>query len=252
MTLQERVLEVIGQKALTARALFQALTGEQPAAIECALTGLLKQGVITLELGHYQLSRLTRLKPQVSSSVVPFVPRMPAVTVAPVGSEPSAKGRPARRTKELTQREREVVEMIGRGMTSSMIGQQLKTAKGNVDYWRWNACRKLGLHGKTELIAWLKDHSLPPAISSPAAKEPTVASAAVKAPLKLQGTTFAEEKPNGRRITFSPDLSARLVELQRSKAMTLQAALDRVSFLRQELADIEELVRMATQKDAVQ
>lgn len=54
--------------------------------------------------------------------------------------------------------------------------------------------------------------------------------------------------PPSRKITFSAALRARLVERMRIKAEELQIACRHVAALREELADIEELVRMASEE----
>jgi hypothetical protein len=58
MTLQERVLEALGEKALKPQALYTALSGELASAIDFALRGLMKSGIVTLKLGRYQRARL--------------------------------------------------------------------------------------------------------------------------------------------------------------------------------------------------
>jgi hypothetical protein len=52
------------------------------------------------------------------------------------------------------------------------------------------------------------------------------------------------------RPTFSRALTARLVELRRRRAQDLEELLERARTTRQELADLDELVRMATARDA--
>jgi len=59
-------------------------------------------------------------------------------------------------------------------------------------------------------------------------------------------TFVIEDEMPGPRYTLSPELVVRLVEQQRQVAKELQAACELVVAKRQELADIEAVVRMVT------
>ncbi len=52
----------------------------------------------------------------------------------------------------LSNREKEIVRLIGEGLTSQEISEKLFIEKSTVDTHRKNILRKLNLHGKTELI----------------------------------------------------------------------------------------------------
>lgn len=88
MTLQERVLEALGEKALKPQALYGAMSGENITAVDAALQALLKRGAVSFELGHYQRSGL-------ASKVVVKVeaPRVAPATSMPQPAQPR-RGRP--------------------------------------------------------------------------------------------------------------------------------------------------------------
>jgi hypothetical protein len=87
MTLQERVLEALGEKALKPQALYSAMSGENVTAVDAALQALLKRGVVSFELGHYQRSGLT-------SKVV--VAKMEATPAALAPASPLVRRGPGR------------------------------------------------------------------------------------------------------------------------------------------------------------
>lgn len=260
MTLQEKILEALGERALPGRALYQALSGENAAAVDVALGQLLKRGLVTKELGAYQRAKHRGITAAAANPPAPVQPTkaVPAPQKAAPATakidKPAASGAPT-----LTPREREVLELVGRGMTSKMIGDQLRTQKGNVDYWRWNACRKLGLRGKAELIAWLCKN--PVAVSASTTNPAPAAAARVSAAPSHEGAEVAtagaapsnevekrEVPPPAPR--YSPDLRARLIQVQQAKAEQLQWLLKIVDAARQELRDIEAMVRGVSEEQA--
>jgi len=63
-------------------------------------------------------------------------------------------------------------------------------------------------------------------------------------------TFVIEDEMPAPRYTLSPDLVVRLIEQQRQVAKELQEACEVVAAKRQELADIEAVVRMVTGRGA--
>lgn len=268
VTLQEKILEALGERALPGCALYQALSGENAAAVDVALGQLMKRGLVTKELGAYQRANHRGPVPAPVPTPTPAAPKpaprpapaaSTALTVPPAraaqpGPKPHASG-PAR----LTAGERAVLEMVSRGMTSKMIGEELHIQKGTVDFRRWSACQKLGLKGKSELIAWLRKNTLPtlsvtPAPSATAPKLTAAPShegaeaATVGAGVLSIGGAKEEAQPPAPR--YSPDLRARLIQVQQAKAEQLQWLLKIVDAARQELRDIEAMVRGVSEEQA--
>jgi len=88
----------------------------------------------------------------------------PAVGIAQSGHESEKAGRPAPlddpRSTPLTQREREIAALIGRGLTSREIAQRLVIGKGTVDAHADHIRDKLDLHSRAEIAAWAVRHGL--------------------------------------------------------------------------------------------
>lgn len=77
----------------------------------------------------------------------------------------NASGSHARTTKSdsldtLTKRERQVLGMIARGMTSAQIGHQLNLSANTVANHRQNLMAKLNLHNTAEITRFAIDHDL--------------------------------------------------------------------------------------------
>lgn len=117
VTLQERVLEALGEKALKPQALYTALSGESPSGIEDALRDLMKRGIVSLALGHYQRAVGARKSAATPIAQVPL---------------PSAALPAQTQNKELTKREREIYELVEGGLTAEEIAKRLGTTRSNV------------------------------------------------------------------------------------------------------------------------
>jgi len=61
---------------------------------------------------------------------------------------------------ELTNREREVLELIVRGQTNQQIGRSLSLSVKTVEWHRSNLMRKLGMHGVADLVRYALRHGL--------------------------------------------------------------------------------------------
>jgi DNA-binding NarL/FixJ family response regulator len=71
----------------------------------------------------------------------------------------SKDGRSARRTfDQLTEREREVLDFIGRGRSTAEIASQMQIAVSTVRKHRENMMRKLDLHTTAEIILYVVLH----------------------------------------------------------------------------------------------
>jgi DNA-binding CsgD family transcriptional regulator len=273
MTPAEKILEALGEKALQPRALWAALKNEQPAAIEAALSMLQRSGQITFELGHYQRGNVKKPLPPPSALIsIPqrletvvvdaheppplkraspgrrYCPRCRKVKASAEFAGPGARacegcakpvGRPSRGEipapapapgDPLTPRQRQVFDLAERGRSGREISKVLGLSEG---------CVSTHLSFARAKMAGSRLNSAP----SAAVQLSVVSSREDAGP-----ATVGADLPR-KRITFSPELTARLIEEQRSLAMALQAALDRVSHMRQRLGDVEELVRMATAKE---
>jgi DNA-binding NarL/FixJ family response regulator len=60
----------------------------------------------------------------------------------------------------LTAKEREVVQLLSRGLSSKEIAEQLKSSPLTVDVHRKNILKKLALHSVAELVKWAIRHKL--------------------------------------------------------------------------------------------
>jgi DNA-binding NarL/FixJ family response regulator len=60
--------------------------------------------------------------------------------------------------KLLTERERDVLAMVGRPLTDAEISKRLEIAEETVEKHRFNILRKLGLESTTELVRYARDH----------------------------------------------------------------------------------------------
>lgn len=216
MSLQTRILEALGDNPLRPHSLHRAMAGESSAGVEAALSGLLKAGIITFELGMYQRAR------NVSVATVTGRDRgnpVAAAAIAALRAAPKPVPAPAAAAPLATQRCKKCGEekLLSEFQPSNLGGGiYLKTCK---------RC---------------------------AGRKPNVAiSDAAPVSTRAQEASKPQSSPSApRKITFSSGLISRLIEQQRSLAMSVQILQDRLAMKRQDLLDIEELVRIATQKEA--
>lgn len=265
MTLQERVLEALGERALTPKALYLAMSNDSAPAIDCALGALMRGNYVTFELGHYQRTKRKMPTPKsapplisnAGSVVAPITTSTPISALQPKLVPQVKTPPPVAPADPLTKREREIFDLIAGGLSNAEAGARLRLSAGCISYYLCTARKKLGI--KVQLGARTRDEHAPKSAPSAAVQlsaEPSPSRGAegsgpatVETKVVSFPVTKEELKPAPCRPTFSPGLIARLVEEQRSLAMSLQAMLDRVSYTRQRLADVEELVRIATTKD---
>lgn len=233
MTLQERILEVLGEKALPPAMLYGKLKGESAALVDAALSALMRNGAVTRELGHYQRGKAGKPPAPSSAAQNGSAPKERTVVVS-IDSKRDVE--PPSPIDQLSSREREIFELINSGLKSIEVAQRLGVSKGLVSFHLCNARKKLGIKVRCGAPGGARPSAPKPALAAaaPGAKPTTVGAAAIR-----------------KRPTFSPDLIARLVARQKAKAEEVQAHCDRLSLARQELADIEEMVRIATAKDVV-
>lgn len=289
MTLQERILEALGEHALKPRALYDHFLNDLPASVDFALRGLMKGGQVTFELGHYQRStsakpsRPTREVGHASAALNRGTEAPAGAATRPPGASPPPQSFDPR---ELTKREREVYDLAEQGLTRRQITERLGVSANVVSTHLSNARNKLGV--KAKLGAPSRQRRSVPAPSAavrltaaPSREGAEAATVGVETrrcqrcrnqkPLErfrpsslgdgsrlwtcddcVGSGSASNERAKGevssvRRPTFSTDLKARLIELQRRKAEELQAACEHVSALRQELADVEEMTRIVTE-----
>jgi two-component system nitrate/nitrite response regulator NarL len=63
----------------------------------------------------------------------------------------------------LTERERDTLKWIGRGLSNKLIARELGISDSTVKVYVKNLLRKLDLHSRLELAAWVYAHPLTPA-----------------------------------------------------------------------------------------
>ncbi|MBF6057397.1 MULTISPECIES: response regulator [Thiomicrorhabdus] len=61
--------------------------------------------------------------------------------------------------KELTERERQTLKLISKGLSNKLIARELGISDGTVKVYVKNLLRKLGLRSRLELAAWSHNHS---------------------------------------------------------------------------------------------
>lgn len=89
MTLQERILEVVGTRTLTPRELYAQLSGENAGVVDCAVAGLMRGGLLQKAFGAYT-------RPNAGSGSKPPQPAPPAPS-SPQPAEPASKPAETRR-----------------------------------------------------------------------------------------------------------------------------------------------------------
>ncbi|WP_321326318.1 response regulator [Thiomicrorhabdus sp.] len=60
--------------------------------------------------------------------------------------------------KDMTEREKQTLELISKGLSNKLIGRQLGISDATVKVYVKNLLRKLGLHSRLELAAWNHKH----------------------------------------------------------------------------------------------
>lgn len=237
MTLEERVLEVLTERPLRRPAIFGCLIDDSRAAVDQALVGLVKRRKIEMVDGFYRRAPEPPSSTTVSIAVASRngPPRKPDGKVA------------ARRSVDmLTPRQREIFDLFESGLANAEIAARLNLSIGCVKSQLSNARQRLGQSPKSAPSVVVPTSAAP----SPEDADPATVGAAqpsnelpkgeVRAP-----ATVVPLKPV-RRITVSPGVRARLIEQQREKAEAVQMYCNLLAEARQELADIEEIVRIVS------
>lgn len=255
MTPQEKILEALGERALTGRALYQALSGENAAAVDAALSQLLKLGVVTKDLGHYQKAqRRAAVQPGAPAPAKP-VPRLAAAAkaVAPaelVRSAPAkAVSESTRETAALSPRERAVYELAQKGYRRSEIMGQLEISANAVSTHLSNARLKLGARGA--ISALTRESKPAPAAAARVSAAPSREGAEVATAGAAPSIEVGKREVPPPAPRYSPDLRARLIQVQQAKAEELLWLQKLVDAARQELRNVEEMVRMVSEEKQV-
>lgn len=218
MTLQDRILEALGANGLTPKQLYAHFASDLATAVDFAIRGLVKDARMALVNGVYQ--RMVAAEHVVVDgdlivTVGPLVPMavQSGPVIAPIAPGPAtavlASHAPMRKCRRCQK-------------SKPLTDYALKSPSGTS---RLLTCQR----------CW--DDEAQRALKIEAAK----------AVPSLPGVTeLVRRAEPDRRMTFSPDLVCRLIERQAMAAEELQKACERVQFWRQELADVEEVVRVAT------
>jgi hypothetical protein len=219
MTLQERVLEALSDYTLSPKQLYAHLVNESAGAVDFAIRGLVKDGKIALVDGYYRRTGPASERVLAEGDNVLTVTHVKGGTVmggviVPADSQyttPAAAAAPLRKCRRC-QTPKPITDFP---LKSTQGTSRLQTCQA---CWDYEAERALKL--KT-----------------------------AKMPASLPGVAELVQRAMVRKPTFSPDLVCRLIEKQSAAAKALQVACDEVQVRRQELADIEELVRIATSRE---
>lgn len=98
MTLQARILEALGEHALKPRALYEALSTDSPAAIDCGLGALLRARKVSLEFGFYQRrdkrAQLTAASTESTHEAAPESPQQTVTVPVVADSKADSKADP--------------------------------------------------------------------------------------------------------------------------------------------------------------
>jgi non-specific serine/threonine protein kinase len=66
------------------------------------------------------------------------------------------------REERITRRQQEIAVLLSRGLTNRQIAKELVISKRTVDKHVSNILRKLGLHSRSQIAAWVTMQQLPP------------------------------------------------------------------------------------------
>jgi DNA-binding NarL/FixJ family response regulator len=117
-------------------------------AVACGAFGYLTKSTPGPEL-HHQLLRAARGDP-------PFAPQLAALLLG----EFRRVAKSASGTNPLSEREREVLSLVGRGYTYRQVGAELYISEKTVENHVRNILHKLHLTRRDELIRWAADHGI--------------------------------------------------------------------------------------------
>ena len=125
-------------------------------ALACGADGYLRKDTHPDEI----LSRLEQvLQGQVAindSGVTLLAQHLRKPNVSPAVNQPDHKDI----YNELTDREQQTLELITRGMSNKLIARELGISDGTVKVYVKNILRKLNLHSRLELAAWVHSHDM--------------------------------------------------------------------------------------------
>ena len=82
---------------------------------------------------------------------------LPRWSLCPSSSQPGAE----ERIERLTRREREVALLVARGLTNRQIAQELSVSRSTANNHVARILRKLGLHSRAQIAAWVTEHRSP-------------------------------------------------------------------------------------------
>lgn len=237
MRLQERIFEALGLNGLTPKAIYQHFATEPAAAVDFAIRGLVKEGRIALVGGVYQ-----RPRPAVEDIV------MEGDTVVTATNLTIVDGGEVR--------EGVVVITVTASEAAAIAASESRLTAGYrgpvpVTDIPTRKCRRCQ-HPKPLTEFPLKSPSSTARITTCQAcvdyeNERALKAKAAKASPSLPGVAELVRKAEPDRAPRAPpDLVCRLLERQGMAAKALQVACDEVQRRRQELADIEAVVRIVT------
>jgi hypothetical protein len=221
MTLQERVLEALGANGLTPKQLYARMATDSPVAVDFAIRGLVRDNRMTLADGYYRRVGA----PQVEHVVMEGET---VVTATPITIVDSGNGGGGMAVVTVTAPEPATAAVVT--PVPMRKCRRCQTSKPITDFPRRGPSTTARIMTCQACVEYEEGRALR-------------LEAAKKAP-SLPGVTELVQKPG--KYTFSPDLVCRLIERQALAAKKLQEACDQVQYWRQELADVEAVVRVAT------
>jgi len=240
MRLQERIFEALGLNGLTPKAIYQHFATDPAAAVDFAIRGLVKEGRIALVNGVYQRPRSAA--PEVEHVVMEGDTVVTATNLTIVDGGEVKEG-----VALITVTASEAVA-IAASESRQPAGYRGPVPDGAVPIRKCRRCQApkpltdFPLKGTTGAARMMTcrtcwDYEAERALKAKAAK----------AHPSLPGVTeLVRRTESDRTPQLAPDLVVRLIERQSAAAKALQVACDEVQRRRQELADIEAVVRMVT------